>query len=99
MHLDWNAVLTLVVAVATVFINHAVRTPKDHERASLIATLADDAAALVLSLNPNASWVQLVRDVVNRLKGIASTPTANNLTLETAATAALIRLGKKPESR
>jgi hypothetical protein len=98
MHLDWNAILTVVVAIATAVIHHAIKTPKDHEKASLIATLADDAAAVVLALNPNAPWAQLVKDVVNKLKGAATTPTANNLTLETAATAALVRLGKTPQA-
>jgi hypothetical protein len=96
-HWNWNAILTVVVAVLGGLINHSVKTPKDHDRALQVSLLADDAAAVVLALNASAPWAQLVTDTVNRLKAAAGIPTTNLTALEQAATGALMRLGKTPQ--
>lgn len=92
--LDINSVLDLAVIVLGFFIHHAVRKPKDNERADLIRRLADDAAAVVLNLMPNASWAQILAQVVAKLNAAEAAPTGNAKVVEDAATAALVRLGK-----
>lgn len=98
LHFDWNAILTVVVTVAAGMIRHAIKTPKDVDRARLLTLLADDAAAVVVNLAGDAPWAQLVRDVVNRILGHVELPTQNRAAIEAAATGALTRLGKSPEA-
>jgi len=97
-HIDWNMVLSAVVAIATVVVRHAIVTPSDQERAALLRHLADDAAAVIVNLNPTAPWAQKVKDVVARLSAGGASPTANTQKIESAATAALVRLGHTQDS-
>lgn len=97
MHIDSNTVsmiLTGIVTILGLWIRHAVVTPSDHERATLLATLANDAAAVVVNLNPGAPWATMLSDVVRKLASNAATPTSNASTLNAAASGALARLGK-----
>jgi cytochrome bd-type quinol oxidase subunit 1 len=100
MHLPtWlppDILASLIVAAVMAWVGHTVKTPKDHERAALLATLANDAAALIVALNPTAEWSHLVQQVVQRLASASTVPTANTQTIEAAAKAALVRLGKLP---
>jgi hypothetical protein len=91
--LNPNSILDLIVMIAVVVLRQAITTPSAAHKAALIAQLADDAAAVVLNLNPNASWDQKLLDVIARLKAASSLPTDNSHVIETAATGALVRLG------
>lgn len=93
-HIDWNAVLTFVVGLAVVIIRQAVNTPSDAERAQQLRHLADDAAAVVLSISPGTPYETRVKDVVARLAPTA--PTSNPLKVRDAAVAALVRLDAGP---
>jgi len=90
----WNALLGLVIAGVGLLIRRSIKTPRDSERALLLAALANDAAAVVVNLTPTATWAQMVRDIVARLASESTVPTSNRSKLETAATAALVRLGR-----
>ena len=94
MHLDWSAVLTVVVAVAVAILRQAIATPSDSERAQHLQTLADDAAAVVLNLDASRPAADMVKDVVAKVAASPSVPTQNPQRIEAAATAALVRLGK-----
>jgi hypothetical protein len=96
-HWNWNAILTVIVTIAGALIHHAVKTPKDHDRALHLAALADDFAAAVVTLNPMAPWATMVQDIVNRLKAAAGLNVSDAHALERAAQGALMRLGKSPE--
>lgn len=85
----------LALAIGT-WLGTRIIKPKDHERAQLLATIAASAAALVVSLNPTATWAQLVKLTVNQIAGAAGVPTNNAAAIERAAAAALTSLGKKP---
>jgi hypothetical protein len=91
MHWDWNAVLNILVAVATVVIRAAIVSPKSHEVALKIRTLADDAAAMIVSANPAAPWSAKVQAVIEKLDSMI--PNIDPSVLESAATGALTRLG------
>lgn len=94
MHLDVNGIINLVILILGGVIAHAVKTPKDHERAHLLTTLAESAAAVVVNVMPNAEWPKLLEAVIARLGAESTLPTKNVSKLENAATAALVRLGK-----
>jgi hypothetical protein len=66
-------------------------------RAFLLRMIAEDAAALVVALNPKAPWAQLLAAVVQQVATAAGTPTQNQAAIERAAAAALVRMGKLPE--
>lgn len=90
--INLHSLFELAVLALGVLIQRSIKTPKDHERATLLTTLADDAAAVVVNVSGNAPWSQLVRDTVSRLD--PKRTTNNILKLEQAAIAALVRLGK-----
>lgn len=94
LHLDWNAILVIVVGALGAILRQAIVTPSDSDRAHLITRLADDAAAVVLNLNPKADWAQMVRDVIAKLAANPATATENSHVLESAAIGALSRLGQ-----
>lgn len=88
-----NGALTLVVGFLALLIQRSIKVPRDAARAQLLAALANDAAAVVVNLNPDAKWAQKVRDVVQRITANSTSPTTNAVILERAAAAALVRLG------
>jgi hypothetical protein len=93
------AVQTLVPVVALAvagWIARHIKKPSDKERADLLSIVANAAAAYVSSLNPNAAWADLVRDVVQRISASAGLPTRNVQVIEQEAVAALVRMGKVP---
>jgi hypothetical protein len=93
---DLNGVLGILIMALAAVIAHAIKTPKDSERASLLKILAESAAAVVVNLMPNADWAKLLEAVIHRLAGESTIPTKNTQVLVNAATAALVALGKKP---
>lgn len=95
MHWDLNSILGIVITIGLGLLHQAIKTPKDHERAALLTRLADDAAAVCLSVAPDAPWAQLVAEIVARLKA-AGAPTSNDTVLQKAATAALVRVKGLP---
>jgi hypothetical protein len=98
--MNWSNVLgPLVGLVATAlggWIATRITAPKDHDRAALLSRIAEEAAALVYSLNPNAAWADMLRDVVARIASAAGLPTSSAQAIENAAASALIKLGKSP---
>ena len=68
----------------------------DAVRAQLLRLVAEEAAALVISLNPNQPWASLLANVIQQIAGMADPPTRNQAALQRAAAAALLRLGKSP---
>jgi hypothetical protein len=94
MHWDLGTILQGAAVVALWLIHHSIKKPSDHERASLLAHLANDAAAVVLNLNPGATWAKMVSDTIAMLTREDATPTTDTDTLAKAAKGALARLGK-----
>lgn len=90
MHWDWNAILTLVVGIATVVLRQVIATPKAHDVAAQIRHLADDAAAVVVVSSGNAPWAVRLEAVVQRLGEML--PDTDPSVVERAATGALMRL-------
>lgn len=93
-HWDVKTVIDLLILVVGGIITHSIKTPKDHERAKLLTTLAESAAAVVVNLMPNADWTTLLKSVVARLAAESTLPTKNTVKLENAAVTALVKLGK-----
>lgn len=75
---------------------HRISKPRDHDRAALLALIAKDVAAFVVSMFPNKTWAELLQLVVQRIAASAGLPTKNAQAIENAAAAALIALGKAP---
>lgn len=88
----------LIALVILAIIAHAVKTPKDAERAVLLTTLAESAAAVAVNYAPNDSWSSLLAEVVRRIKDESTLPTTNHTKIENAATAALTKLGRSAVS-
>jgi hypothetical protein len=91
-----NTLMPLVAVAAAGVIARYIKTPGDKARADLLSTIANGAAAYVLSLNPNAAWADLLRDVIQAISSAAGLPTRNVQAIEREAAAALIRLGRVP---
>lgn len=102
MHFDFAAILgPLVGLVATAvgaWIATRITKPKDHERAELLAKIAAGAAALVVALNPGASWATLLQQVEAQIATAAGLPTRNAQAIQRAAAEALSALGKAPNA-
>jgi len=99
----WSWVLPVVhtlIPVAAIaaagWIAKHIKKPSDKDRADLLSIIANAAAAYVLTLNPNAAWADLVRDVIQAISASAGLPTRNVQAIEREAVAALVRLGKVP---
>jgi hypothetical protein len=101
--MSWSWIMPVVqtlmpvaaLAVAA-WIAKLIKKPSDKERADLLSIVANAAAAYVYSLNPNAAWADLVRDVIQRISASAGLPTRNVQVIEQEAVAALVRMGKVP---
>lgn len=78
---------------------HAIRTPKDHDRAALLAEIANAAAAWVVAHNPGKPWAEILEAVVQRIAAAAGLPTRNATAIENAAALALTRMGVQPGAR
>lgn len=89
-------VVGLVATIVGGWIAHRYTSPSDHERATLLSRIAEDAAAVIVAFNPNAPWADMLRDLVARINAAAGVPTKNATAIENAATAALLKLGKTP---
>jgi hypothetical protein len=93
-------VLETLIPVAAIaaagWIAKLIKKPSDKDRADLLSIVANAAAAYVYSLNPNAAWADLVRDVIQRISASAGLPTRNAQVIEQEAVAALVRMGKVP---
>ncbi len=86
--------LPILNAVVGILLAKVLSTPKAHERAAQIATIAADCAALALATLPAGSPYSTIIDwVVQRLKDAGLT--ANETVLKQAAAGALARLGVK----
>lgn len=91
-----DQVLGLAALLLGAWLSKRIVTPKDGERASLLAEIARGAAALVVSLYPKASWAELLEQTVNQIAAAAGVPTRNAAAIQRAAAEALARLGKLP---
>jgi hypothetical protein len=91
--------LVPVAALAVAgWIAKLIKQPSDRERADLLSIISNAAAAYVVSLNPNAAWADLVRDVIQSISASAGLPTKNVQAIEREAVAALVRLGIAPNA-
>ena len=93
-------VLNLFLPTAATLIGglilHRLHTPKDHELASHLATVANQLAAVLVVTQPNADWPQLLRQLITQITTAAGLDRASSEQIQAAATAALVKLGKKP---
>lgn len=103
MHFDLGSLLPFVGPLLGIIgtaigglVLKRLHTPTDHDRAVILAHIADGAAALVASLNPKQSWPDLLKAVVTAIESAAGLPTSNAGAIERAAAAALVKLGKAP---
>ncbi len=93
---------TALAAAATLFggwLGTRIVTPKDHERAALVAVIASGAAALVVSMYPGKPWAELLELIVRQIEASAGLPTRNTTAIKQAAAKALAALGKPPVAR
>lgn len=81
--------MQLVALVAGAWAVKRIKTPNDAERAKLLGQIANDAAAYLVSLNPKASWDNLLRDLVKMISEAAGVPTGNEGAIKRAAASAL----------
>ena len=88
-----------IVTAVWAFFQHRSTKPTDAERADLLRTLAEDAAAVIVALYPTKPWAELVNMVVQRLLAMPGVPTKNTSALEGAAATALTVLGKAPGAK
>jgi hypothetical protein len=91
-----HTLIPVAAIAAAAWIAKHIKKPSDKDRADLLSIIANAAAAYVLSLNPNAAWADLVRDVIQAISASAGLPTRNVQAIEREAVAALVRLGKVP---
>ena len=91
-----NTLVPVAAIAAAGWIAKLIKKPSDKQRADLLSIIANAAAAYVYSLNPNAPWADLVRDVIQRISASAGLPTRNVQVIEQEAVAALVRMGKVP---
>jgi DNA-binding transcriptional regulator YdaS (Cro superfamily) len=70
-----------------------LKKPTDLERATLLSTIAQDAAAMVLANNPTVGWVGLLEATIRQIAGASGLPTRNAPAIKRAASGALIRAG------
>lgn len=85
-----SGVLTLAVAS---WIGHRVTSAKDHERAALLSTIANDAAALAVSKFPASPWSVLFQETVAQISDASGLPTGNADAINRAAAGALKAAG------
>ena len=83
-----NLILTAAVGLGG-WIATRIKKPSDKDRAEHLSLIAAEAAALVVSLYPNASWSDLLARVVAQIADAAGVPTGNSQAIQRAATAAL----------
>jgi hypothetical protein len=100
MHFDvWGFAKQLVPMVATValgLIARALHTPRDWQRAQLLAQLASDVTAGIVAKSPaGATFQQLVEQVIQGILS-ANPPTSNADAIRRAAAGALVAAGKVP---
>ena len=91
-----NTLIPVAAIAAAGWIAKHIKKPSDKDRADLLSIIANGAAAYALSLNPNAAWADLVRNVIQSISASAGLPTKNVQAIEREAAAALVRLGKVP---
>lgn len=96
MTLPWQQILEGAAVIVGGLLVHVLKTPKDHERAALLAAIANEAAAWVAAHYPDKPWAELLEAVVQRIAAAAGLPTKNATAIENAAAAALTRLGRAP---
>ncbi len=95
--LSWLGPLVGLLATGLgAWIGKRIITPKDHERAALLDTIAAGAASYIAGAYPGKPWAELVQLVIQRISTAAGLPTTNSTAIENAAALALARLGKGP---
>jgi len=97
----FNVIASLLGAAAVAvgaWIPGRLKKPTDLERADLLAKIASAAAALALSMFPNAKWSELLNFVVQQIAAAAGLPTKNADAIKRAAVQALMERGKTPDA-
>lgn len=93
----FGQLISLTALFVGTWIAHRFTKPKDHERAALLATIANGCAALVLTVFPNQPWPVLLGETIARIEEAAGLPTNNEGAIRRAAIEALMDRGVKPE--
>jgi len=91
-----NLVATVAVPVLGAWLIKKLRTPTDLDRATLLAHIAEAAAALVVSLNPKADWATMLQQVIQQIASASGLPTNNQAAITRAATLGLLKAGVQP---
>lgn len=94
MHFDLGSIIGLAATIAGTWLGTRIIRPRDHQRAAALDAIAQGAAALVVSLNPNAKWADLLKSVVQQIAAAAGVPTQNKDAIERAAAKALMTFGR-----
>ena len=92
-----NAFVPTIALMLGGFIAHRFASPKDHEQAKHLAIVAGQLAAVLVIAQPNASWAQLVQQLVNQISDAAGLSAVAQADVLRAAQAALVAAGKRPE--
>ena len=91
VHVDLAGVLQLLTPFVGLLLLRAFKTPRDHQRAALLAQIADDIAAVLVLENKGLAYSQLLSWIVARLREAGIT--ANADVLNRVAAGALKRAG------
>jgi len=89
---DWILPAIGLFGTLWAWFRHRDSKPTDAERAALLRSLAEDAAAVILAAFPGKPWAEYVKLIVQRLLAMPGVPTKNAAALEGAANTALVRL-------
>jgi hypothetical protein len=92
MHFSLGDIIGLVATVLGGWLGTRIIQPRDHDRAAALDAIARGAAALMLSLNPQKKWAELLSLTVDAISRAAGLPTRNRDAIERAAAAALVSL-------
>lgn len=81
------------------FIASRLRTPRDHERAALLDSLARGFTDTMMARYPGKGWAVLLDDIVRALELSRSAPTVNSGAIRRAVVSALANRGIFPKAQ
>lgn len=91
--MDWMQLLGPIVGIVATgvgaWIARHLKKPTDVDRATLLATIAADAAAFVVHMYPGKTWADALQLVVQQISTAAGLPTKNAQAIQRAAASAL----------
>lgn len=92
----WDKVFDLAILIVGGWFAHRATSPKAHDVAEQLDAIAKGAAALAVSLYPDADWATLLNHVVQQISQAAGLKVKDAAAIERAASLALTQLGKNP---